>query len=67
MLVLVLTETTVPVPSRDTWEMQIPGPQVRGPAPPPVTAHREAAGALRQQGLGGPAAHPERPGRGSTR
>lgn len=26
MLVLVLTETTVPVPSRDTWEMQIPGP-----------------------------------------
>lgn len=67
MLVLVLTETTVPVPSRDTWEMQIPGPPGARPGAAPVTAHREAAGALRQQGLGGPAAHPERPGRGSAR
>lgn len=46
MLVLVLTETTVPVPSRDTREMQIPGPPGARPGAAPVTAHREAAGAL---------------------
>lgn len=62
MLVLVLTETTVPVPSRDTWEMQIPGP----PGARPGAAPRDRApggcrGAAGSKGSGVPPPTPSAP------